>query len=332
LYNEGMSELQKINDKETWDDFVLDNGGHPLQLWGWGQVKTAHGWQADRLVLASEQGDYIAGAQVLTRRLPYPFKAFSYIPRGSVGDSGETNQLLDEAARFVSEEYGSVALSIEPATTEFEKPEGWRRGVNSVLPAETILLDLSLSESQLLTNMAKKTRQYIRKSAAEQGVIKQVKTTEQVKEVLEIYHQTAQRAGFNIHDDQYYYDVFTSMADHGIIFATYEGDQPIAFLWIALSESIAFELYGGVTERGQELRANYALKWHAILKMKEWGITSYDFGGLINGGVTTFKQSWAIEETVLAGTFDKPLSPLYNLWTKGLPTAKKLVRRLRGKR
>lgn len=324
-----MLELQKINDKETWDDFVLDNGGHPLQLWGWGQVKTAHGWQADRLVLASEEGDHITGVQVLTRRLPYPFKAFSYIPRGIVGDSTGQNDLLGEVSRFVKEEYRSVALSIEPATIEFEKPEGWRRGVNSVLPAETILLDLTLAESQLLTNMAKKTRQYIRKSAAERCVIKQVKTTDQVKDILEIYHQTALRAGFNIHADQYYYDVFTAMADHGIIFASYEDNRPIAFLWLAISESTAFELYGGVTERGQELRANYALKWHAILKMKGWGISSYDFGGLISGGVSTFKQSWALEETVLAGTFDKPLSPFYNLWTKGLPRAKKLIRRLR---
>src|SRR5690606_10614344 len=129
-----------------------------------------------------------------------------------------------------------------------------------------------------------------------------------------------------------YYDVFTSLADHGIIFATYEDDRPIAFLWLTLSESTAFELYGGVTERGQELRSNYALKWHAIRKMKEWGITTYDFGGLLGGGVSTFKQSWAIEETVLAGTFDKPLSPLYKMWTKGLPTAKKVVRSLRRRR
>lgn len=324
-----MGLLEKTNDKEDWDDFILDQGGHPLQLWGWGQVKTAHGWHADRLILKDDADQAIIGAQVLTRRLPRPFRAFSYIPRGPIGDSAAVDDFLQQASSYVKHHYHSVALSIEPADTTFSAPDGWRRGVNSVLPAETIQLDLTLDTSQLLANMAKKTRQYIRKSAAEDLTIHRVKTSDQLTQILDIYHQTAKRAGFTIHDDQYYYDVFTSMADNGVIFASYQGDQPVAFLWLAISESTAFELYGGMNEIGQEQRANYALKWHAIQKMKEWGLSIYDFGGLLNGGVSTFKQSWTEQETVLPGTFDKPLSPLYGLWTKGLPAAKKIVRRLK---
>ena len=151
-----MPELQKITDKEGWDDFVLDEGGHPLQLWGWGQVKTAHGWHAERLWLHDDNDQLIMGAQILTRRLPFPFRAFSYIPRGPVGDSEHLATFLEAAAKFVASEYHSVALSIEPDGTGFEPPKGWSRGVNSVLPAETIRLDLTLPESQLLANMAKK--------------------------------------------------------------------------------------------------------------------------------------------------------------------------------
>ena len=120
------------------------------------------------------------------------------------------------------------------------------------------------------------------------------------------------------------------MGDHAQVFAAYEDNQPVAFLWLAISANTAFELYGGMNETGQRLRANYALKWHAISKCQEWGIKRYDFGGLIDGGVSTFKMGWAIGETELAGTFDKPLSASYSLWTKTLPVAKKSVRAIKG--
>jgi peptidoglycan pentaglycine glycine transferase (the first glycine) len=324
-----MIGIQKCTDREQWDDYILEAGGHPLQLWGWGQVKAGHGWKADRFFLIDDEDHdtIIAAAQVLTRRLPFPLKAFSYIPRGPVGE--RQDELLDLIATNVKREYKSVALSVEPETIEFQAPAGWQKGKNSVLPAATIALDLKKPESELLAMMAKKTRQYIRKSAAEATEIRQIRTKDELEGVLAIYHQTAQRAKFNLHSDQYYLDVFTAMADNCIVYATYEGETPIAFLWLALSAATSFELYGGVNERGQELRANYALKWHAIRKTKEWGLHTYDFGGLISGGVSVFKQGWASEETHLAGTFDKPLSSLYAVWAKGLPAAKSVVHRLK---
>jgi lipid II:glycine glycyltransferase (peptidoglycan interpeptide bridge formation enzyme) len=87
-----------------------------------------------------------------------------------------------------------------------------------------------------------------------------------------------------------------------------------------------------MSDLGQQLRANYALKWHVIRKTKEWGLSRYDFGGLIGEGVTNFKLGWADEPTELAGTFDKPLSSWYGVWNSGLPTAKKVVRKLKPKR
>ena len=117
----------------------------------------------------------------------------------------------------------------------------------------------------------------------------------------------------------------SQMGDHAPLFAAYVDGSPVAFLWVAVSADIAYELYGGMNEDGQRLRANYALKWHVIRKMKEWGLSEYDFGGLVAGGVANFKQGWTDEMTVLPGTFDRPLSPLYPVWNKALPGAKKIV-------
>lgn len=325
-----MIELQRCNDKEQWDDYVLEHGGHPLQLWAWGQVKAGHGWVAERLFAYNEDA-IVGAAQVLIRRLPTPFRAFAYIPRGPLFETDYKDEFLQKIEVLVKRDHHAVALSIEPDVLEFEKPAGWVHSTNKVLSAETILLDITKSESDLLADMAKKTRQYIRKSGADVK-IKQVKRREDIEACLDIYEETAKRAGFNLHDRQYYLDIFIQMQDYSPIFVAFEGETPVSFLWLAISETTAYELYGGMTERGQELRANYALKWHAIRKVKEWGLERYDFGGLVAGGVTTFKQGWSSEVTTFVGTFDKPLSPLYTLWSKGLPVAKRTIQRLKRKK
>lgn len=96
----------------------------------------------------------------------------------------------------------------------------------------------------------------------------------------------------------------------------------------ANSKEVAFELYGGVTEQGQALRANYALKWRAITDMKELGVGQYDMNGLINDGISSFKWFYNHEDR-LVGAYDKPLSPLYIAWYKLLPLAKKTIQLLK---
>lgn len=332
MYNRRMIELQRCTDQDIWDDYVLANNGHPLQLWGWGQLKVAHGWSVDRLLAYDDDEKIVGGAQILTRKLPLPLRAFSYLPRGPVGEAGSQTALLDALAVYVKREYHSVALSVEPDATEFEVPSGWNKAKNTILLPKTIILDLTKTESQLLTDMVKKTRQYIRKSAAEAITIKPVRSREELEKCLQVYHQTSKRAQFGVHDDQYYYDVFNILGDHSPVFAAYDHDQPIAFLWLAISADTAFELYGGMNDLGQQLRANYALKWYAIRKAREWGLSRYDFGGQVNDGVSTFKKGWTTDETDLVGTFDKPLSPLYVVWSSGLPSAKKVSRKLKALR
>ena len=319
MYNRSMIELQQCIDKEQWDEFVLENNGHPLQLWGWGQVKASHGWSAERY-MALRDDAVVGGAQVLIRRLPFPFRSIAYIPRGISSDA----EVLDAIALHVKKHHHVVAMTVEPNSREITLSSAWKKSSSTILSAETMLVDTTKSESDLLSDMAKKTRQYIRKSAAEGFTIRQVKTKEELDQCLVMYRQTAVRAKFNLHNDSYYHDVFQQMNDHSPIFAAFVDGAPIAFLWLAISADTAYELYGGVNESGQQLRANYALKWHAIRKVKEWGISEYDFGGLVAGGVSNFKQGWSQDVVTFAGSYDRPLSPLYGIWRAVLPVGKKI--------
>lgn len=322
-----MIEIERCNDKQLWDDYVLEHDGHPLQLWGWGQVKAGHEWSVERMC-AYDDGRLVGVAQVLIRRLPFPFKAFAYIPRGPIIEPLYLDEFLDRLAQMAKRDHTAMVLSIEPNSREIALNAPWRKSQQTILASETILLNLSQSEDQLLAAMAKKTRQYIRKSATDGVVIKRIKAIEDINQCLDMYAETAKRARFNLHNRQYYLDVQQQMGEHSPIFVAYENNQPVAFLWLAVSTGVAYELYGGMNDDGQRLRANYALKWYAIQKMKEWGVSQYDFGGLVAGGVSIFKQGWG-DAVSLVGTYDFPLSPLYPIWTKLLPSAKKIIRRLK---
>jgi len=326
-----MLQITVCKNQEEWDDAVLEHGGHPLQLWGWGEVKAKHNWRTERVMLRDD-GDTIVGlAQLQIRALPFPFRAMVYVSRGPLCHKEDRGLVLEALAEHAKSAHKAVVLTIEPDWEGEPLPyDGWRQSENTILIPHTLILDLSKSEDELLAAMNKKTRQYVRKSGREAVAVKQVKTHAELQKCLAIYKQTAERAGFGLHDDAYYFDVFDDLGQHSPVFAAYDetGDM-LAFLWLAISETTAFELYGGMNDAGQKLRANYTLKWHAITTMKKWGIERYDFNGLLNDGVSTFKQGFASHETMLVGTYDRPLSPLYSLWSGLLPSVKKLVRKLK---
>lgn len=316
------------DDAGVWDEMVLDLGGHPLQLWGWGELKSAHNWTARRVVFREDE--VIVGlAQILFRPLPGPFKRLSYVPRGPVYADGRGGEVYVALATYVKQYLPGTVLTVEPDSEQGPEAAGYRSSRNTILIPRTLILDLRRSEDELLEAMTKKTRQYIRKSDREGVAIKQVTSREAIAECLEIYHDTAKRANFALHGDGYYYDVAEKLGEASVIFGAYEGEKLLSFVWLAVSGKTAFELYGGMNDRGQELRANYALKWHAITTCKRWGIERYDMNGLLNDGVSTFKQGFADHEDMLAGTFDYPLSPLYSVWTVALPKAKLIARKIK---
>lgn len=317
----------------SWDDTVLECDGHPLQMWGWGEVKSRYKWRASRL-LVKDGGVTIGGAQVLTRRLPWPFKSLHYIPRGPFAEKDREVDVLNEITGYLRVHMGGTLITVEPDSENLPECPGWIKSTNTILIPETLTLDLTKSTDELQSDMSKKTRQYIRKSANEDGMtIRRVRQRDEIAKCLDIYRQTAQRAGFPLHGDDYYYNIHELMGDSSIIFAAFHNDQPVAFVWMVISGSVSFELYGGMNDEGQKLRANYALKWHAITKCKEWGIDRYDMNGLLNDGVSTFKRGFASHENLLAGTYDYPISGfLYTVWSRGLPMTKKTIRKIKSLR
>ncbi|PJI85683.1 lipid II:glycine glycyltransferase FemX [Luteimicrobium subarcticum] len=331
-----------IDDRDLWDGEVNRLGGHPLQLWGWGEVKAHGAWTAHRIEVS--RGDTTVGlAQVLVRPLPSRFKSLCYVPRGPVvagdadgtGDDALRAEVTQAVVDWCRTTIGGVGITLEPdwpAGTPLALP-GAQPATNPVLYAQTLILDLRRSDEELMKVMAKKTRQYIRKSEREDLEFRAVHSDAELDACLAIYRQTAERAGFGLHPDDYYRLVRRELDVHSPVFAafarTHDGgphDRPVAFVWFAASTRTSFELYGGMDDEGMALRANYGLKWFAIRSMREQGVVRYDVNGLLNDGISTFKRGFADHEDELLGSVDVPFSALYGVWNKALPLAKKAVR------
>lgn len=320
--------------RDEWDAAVNSQLGHPMQLWGWGETKAAHNWSVDR-VLVRDGETLVGSAQILLRALPFPFRSLAYLARGPQAEPSREHEVLDAVGRYVKTTHKSVALSIEPdwdaATVAVATlpATGWTPSASTILIPRTLILDLTRTEDELLAAMSKKTRQYIRKSGREALEYRAV-TPAEVPLCMAVYKETAERAEFGIHEDGYYSDILTNLGEGSPIYGAFDGEKLVAFLWLAASDATAFELYGGMTEEGSQLRANFSLKWLAIQEMKARGITRYDFNGLLNDGVSKFKFGFADHENMLAGTWDLGLSPLYPVFAKALPLARRALRKARG--
>ncbi|MDR1970079.1 MAG: peptidoglycan bridge formation glycyltransferase FemA/FemB family protein [Candidatus Nomurabacteria bacterium] len=320
--------IREINDQTEWDALVAEQGGHPLQLWAWGELKSQHGpWTPTRLTV-EQSGQFIGGAQVLARKMPKPFGRLFYMPRGPFCAENNRGKVLKELGDWAKNSQG-VELKIEPDWLAMKHwPTGWRRSKNRILVPQTAIIELSQTEDEILAGAVKKTRQYIRKSENSGVTVRRVTTRKDIAKCLKIYHDTAEQKKFGLHDDSYYYDLSQLAGEANMIYLAEKDGQPLSFLWNLRTKAIEFELYGGVNEAGQELKSNYCLKWHAIKAAKTAGIETYDMNGLLNDGISNFKRSFTGSETNWVGTWDKPLSPLYYVWETALPTAKRTVQAL----
>ncbi len=299
-----------------------------MQLWSWGELKASHGpWTPIRLVVETS-GQPIGGAQLLARRLPMPFKQLFYAPRGPFGDHEYRLNVLSELSDWAKGKR-AVEFKIEPDWPEMsEWPKGWRKSKNHILIPKTAQVALDKTENELTADMAKKTRQYIRKSTGAGVVTRQISAKSDLAKCLAIYRHTAEQRRFGIHADNYYYDLAHLAGDANRIYLAEKDGETLSFLWNIRSKACEFELYGGTSKIGEELRSNYCLKWHAIVESKKAGTKIYDMNGLLNNGISSFKRGFSSKETVLVGTWDKPLSPLYRAWETILPVAKKTMQKL----
>lgn len=273
-------------DRLLWDAFVEEAGGHLLQSYTWGELKSQFGWHPLRIAV-EDRGQILAAAQVLIR--PLPFSGFAYVPKGPVvADSRPevVKSLFDELHRNLRP-HRPIFLRVEPDGEE-DSPWsnllgqlGFRPVSATVQPRSTILLNLGSSPEELLGQMKPKTRYNIR-LAEKRGVGVREGGKADIAEFYRLLVETSRRDGFFIRSEDYYrqaWRLFHPSDRCRLLLATFQGKILAGLMAFAWGKR-AWYLYGASSEDHRELMPNYLLQWQAILWAKEKGCTSYDLWGI----------------------------------------------------
>ncbi|MGE5265593.1 MAG: lipid II:glycine glycyltransferase FemX [Acidobacteriota bacterium] len=283
-------EFQRIQnpDPRAWDDFVLAGGGHLLQSAAWGILKSRFGWTALRLALG-QNGAWMAGAQVLFRRLPLGL-CLAYVPRGPVGDPSQRQPfaVLLDALISAAKARGAFALKIEPdwhtpsvwTLPLAGGPQPWRVEAGlTIQPAATLHVDLTPEPDAILAAMKPKWRYNIR-LAERKGVSVRQGGADDISRFYRLLEITGARDRFGIHSLDYYRAAFDLLQDHARLFlAEYEGEL-LAAIFVTAFGADGIYLYGASGNAHRERMPNHAVQWAAMQWAKSRGCTRYDLWGI----------------------------------------------------
>ena len=183
----------------------------------------------------------------------------------------------------------------------------------------TIFVDLTQPEEDLLKNMRRQTRYEVRRSEKLNFKVKKSNTPEILREFHQIQAETAKRQGFippRRKDLNAYAKAFGS--DLQIYRATLDG-KPVAY-GLVLTDTLEGDYFEAAsTELNYKFPGAYALQWHVMKDLKKQGKLRYNLWGIAPAGqknhkfagVTTFKTGFGGEKFDYLHAHDLPVKKLH---------------------
>lgn len=356
-----MSALQSVSliTRESWNAALSQLPyAHILQTWEWGEFKHATtGWQPHRLAW-SQAGRIVAMASIGVRGVG-PFKVI-YAPKGpalAYEDANLAAFVLNQLQTF-AHQHGAIWLKIDPdviaasgipadpddsanptgqALIATLKQRGWRFSADQVQFRNTVTLDLTRSEDELLAAMGQSTRRKIR-TAEREGVTIREGTTADLALLYDLYQTTGQRDNFLIRPLSYYQEAWRRFIEAGLALPLIAeaNRQAIAAIILFHFGRTCWYFYGMSANDAREKQPNYLLQWSAIRWAKANGYACYDFWGAPDEfvesdklwGVYQFKRGFHGTVTRHIGAWDFVPNPaLYAAYTRALPRILNLLKR-----
>lgn len=356
-------------DAQKWNNLIAAlPETHVLQTWEWAQVKACYGWKPMPTVWHDHHGEVAAAAMVLVRNLPVGGRLFGlqmlYVPKGPLlrdwDDGALRGQVLADLRALARRNHGifikidpdvclGAGIPGDPGAIESPRGEavmtdltsrGWRFSEEQVQFKNTVLVDLTLSEEDLLMNMKQKTRYNVR-LAGRKGVEVRVGNASDIGMLAKMYAETSVRDEFVIRDEGYYRAVWGTFFQAGMaepLIAEVQG-EPVAAVVVFRFGGKAWYLHGMSRDVHREKMPNYLLQWEAIRRAKQAGCSVYDLWGAPDEfsesdslwGVYRFKEGLGGKVARHIGAWDLPVRPAhYWLYTRIAPRVLDWMRR-RGK-
>lgn len=268
---------------EAWDSALLKHGGHLLQSWKWGEFKSRHGWQPERLHVSTANGEGFA--QVLFRsRGPV---SIGYCPRGPlvVGNAAEVWPVLKKEIDKVARKRRAISVILEP-NDEFIplgqlSGTGLKPGPEHNQPGRTVMLPLGPDEV-MLKHMHQKTRYSVR-LAMRRGVDIEYADPRDQKAIdayYELLEDTANRNEFAVHSREYYDDFLEVFGDDAFfVFARFEGNLCAVVIAAAFGDTGTY-MYGASSTVHRGHGAAFLLQFEAMKWARDRGCEQYDLWGI----------------------------------------------------
>ncbi|TAN57220.1 peptidoglycan bridge formation glycyltransferase FemA/FemB family protein, partial [Patescibacteria group bacterium] len=257
-----MIVAESVN-KDSWEAAVLKQPFSPFtQIWEWGEFQKSAKRKIWRLELA-ENDEIIGLAQIIKYPLPFG-KNFLYIPRGPIilNKQNFSSEVLEQYLNKLAREENAIFIRIDFGVFKNAEPSpalAYRSAITQ--PKTEWMIDLSLSESDLLAQMREKTRYNIR-LAQKKGVAAKVYFGNDMKNELEnffnLLKETANRDKFYLHPLEHYRGLVNIFNDKiELMSAEYENKILAAGLVLFFGNTATY-LYGGSSSENRNLMAPYA--------------------------------------------------------------------------
>ena len=356
-----------IGTPSVWNELIASLPlPHLLQTWEWSQVKERYGWKAMPFVWRLGDSEKVsAAAMVLKRTISlggFTAKAsILYIPKGpnlDWEDDALCQRVLENLQGFAKRQ-GAIFVKIDPDVvlgagvpgaedaieveggqmirSELER-NGWLFSQDQIQFRNTVLIDLTSSEEEILARMKQKTRYNIH-MAEKKGVRVRAAGLEDLPLLYRMYAETSVRDGFLIRGEDYYQTVWRTFRTGLIkqpseavpfsepLIAEVDG-QPVAAISLFIFAKHAYYIYGMSRDVHRDKMPNHLLQWEAMRRAKALGCMDYNLWGAPNEfnendslwGVFRFKEGLGGYASRTIGAWDFPASPMmYKLYTQILP-------------
>lgn len=308
--------LLALLDKKVVQDFLelsaSKSGAEFLASIEWAEILRSEGEKVETLGVYSDDNKLVAVLNLITNSLNY-----YYSPRGPVFASDLSPENKKIVWQFLSDylkNKKAIFWRVEPV----EIPAVISKKTHNLQPQETLMLNLELSETELLLSFHPKTRYNI-KLAEKKGVsVREGANLEDFEKFWTLMGETGERDAFKIHNKKHYQTLATANSDFIKLFlAEVNGKVVAAGLFSFYGDKVTY-LHGASSYSSRQFMAPFLLQWTLIKMAKHKNYKYYDFYGIDEQkwpGVTRFKLGFGGYRIAYAGTYDIVLNGLkYNLY------------------
>lgn len=274
-----------------WDQFVDSvDQSDVSQLHIWSHVRSTAAF-TPQYVLVQSDDELVAGAQILTRRLPL-FGSIGYLSCGPlVSASGGIREAACEA---VCRGIHSLArttlrlLFVQPPAGAHLVPShlsqlGFRPSDAGIAPAASLRIDLQAPEDDLRRGLDRRLQKWTRQWP-NRGVTVRVGDDSDLPLLADLLASSARHHGFEPMSLEYLRTKYAALSPrgHAVLFVGEVYDKPVAVTLTTCSGGMMRERLTGFDRDSDasKLSVPSAITWHAMLWARERGVRWYDLGGL----------------------------------------------------